>query len=478
MAIKQLRDAWRASTGETRLSILAAFAGLVNLWVGLLLGVIAACRFMARDRIQFERHLPLWYALPTLAALGFLAQGVSQPADDLLRHLTAGELGFDYRAQYPWSDLPKANLWLGFDWALWQLQQLGLSKEFLRQWIPGLFLVLQSAVLYGALRRVLPAQRANPELFLIAGALGLLLVTPRSLLGRPEMLLLIMAATAWLPRTLIGAVGWIAAFLVCIPVYWLGWAYAPFALLLVPERISLARRIGIAAALGLAHLAFWQWYTGDYLGLMQWLKGTLSVKATENSEMLHALSISAGWVFFVLLALSGAALNLRRLVASAGVLLLLVWLALPNQVRYLAAIVLVALPWMYRQFAVMSLARAVRIPQVVVLMALGVAAALTVPRFEPVPEFKLPATARVYSESPYATVFFGEKGISVDPSFALGATKKPWDDLKDPKKQDQQCRLLREGRFTHLIENTRTAPVECGTLKSVQGPWRLWELAQ
>lgn len=468
--------AWARCAPATRLSLVAVVCALLNPWLGILVGLSAAWLFARTQPFDLTQHRKLAYFLPVGVALAFIGQGESLPADDLMRHLSAWELGFDYRPQYPWSNLPKANLWLGFDYLLGVLQTAGASKSFLLQWIPGLSLLLQSVVLFFALERALPARRHNTALFLMAGALGLLALTPRSLLGRPEMFLLIFGATAWFCQTRARAAIWAVGYLLLIPFYWLGWVYAAFALLLAPAALSLVTRIGIAALLGLVHLAFWQAYTGDYLGLLVWLKSTLSVLAGENEPMLKSFSFWFCWVLVAGISLALSTLNKRRFLATLPVLMLLVWFTLPNQIRYVAAIAFVALPWLYRTFSLWSAAVKVRIPLVVVLMSMSVAAALAVFPTTPVAKFELPATARVYSESPYATVFYGKPGIAVEPSFALGATKPEWQDIN--KNGVMNCALLHKGGFTHVIEKSLEKPVECAQLTAVQGSWRLWTLTK
>ena len=466
-----------SSSTETRLATFAGLLGMANIWGAVLVGMVAVWRYCGHALLDFHRNFALWFFLPTVATLTFIAFGNVQPVDDLLRHLTAGGIGYDYRTQYPWSDLPKANLWFGYDWLLWQLQELGLTKTFLRQWVPGLSVVLQSIVLFYALKRALPENRQNPALLLLLGALGALLLTPRSLLGRPEMFVLIFAASAWIPRSRIGVVTWIAGYLALIPMYWLGWAYAPFALLLWQARLSFARRIAIGVALGLAHLGFWQWYTGDYLQLMLWLKGTLTVRASENLELLYGFATFAGFIFVGLLSFAVSLLNRQRMALAGGVILLFAWFAAPNQIRYLAALAFISLPWLYRQMGVWIAARGLSISPVIVLLALG-CACLAATAKGPVPTFALAATDRVFSESPYATVFFGQKGVSVDPSFALGATKEPWSGLKDSTRESEHCQLLAKGGFTHVVEKTRHSLLDCADLVQVEGEWRLWKLRQ
>ncbi|KWA83929.1 hypothetical protein WL29_21420 [Burkholderia ubonensis] len=467
-------EAWGRCAPATRLSIVAAICAVANPWLGLVVGLAAAWLYTRSHHLDFARHLAVWYYTPVLVAVVFVGHGESLPSDDLMRHLSAWQLGFDYRAQYPWSDIPKANLWLGFDFTLGMLQKAGLSKPFLLQWVPALSLVLQSVVLFGVLNRMLPARRRHAELFLLAGALGLLTLTPRSLLGRPEMFLLIFGMSAWLCRTREQAALWFAGFVALIPFYWLGWVYAPFALLLAPTSLGLVARFVLATLLGLLHLGFWQVYTGDYLGLLLWLKGTLSVPAGENAPLMATLSFWFAWVLLGTLGLALSTLNKRRFLAALPVMLLLTWFALPNQLRYLAAVSFIALPWMYRTFAMWARARQTSIPATAVVLGLAVATALAVFKTEPVPQFALDQHARVYSESPYAAVFYGQPGIAVEPSFALGATRPEWRGLKQG--DALRCDLLQRAGFTHVIEKSLSQPLECADLKSIQGPWRLWTI--
>lgn len=470
--------AWNRCTPATRQALLAVLATTLNAWLGLILGLASAWLYARKEPAALDsvlaQHRALAFFSPVLLALAYLGQGVSMPSDDLMRHLTAWQIGLDYRAQYPWSDIPQANLWLGFDYLLGVLQQVGVSKAWLLQWVPGLSLLLQSVVLYLALDRTLPARKHPASLFLLTGALGLLLLTPRSLLGRPEMFLLILGAAAWLCRTRAQAALWALGYLALVPAYWLGWVYAPMALLLAPSVLSFRQRLSLATVLGLLHLAFWQTYTGDYLGLLLWLKGTLSVPAGENDSLISSLGLWPAWVFAASLSLALSTLNRRRAWQALPVLLLLVWFVLPNQIRYVAALGFVALPWLYRTLAVTAQVRQLQVSPLLVLLALGASAALTV-KPTPVPApFALKASARVYSESPYATVFHGQPGIAVEPSFALGATRAEWKGLKQAGVL--QCDRLEAGQFTHVIEQSLVKPLECAELTQVYGPWRLWTL--
>lgn len=466
---------WHRCADATKVGLLAVALAFVYPWLSFVLGVATVWIYTKQKPLDFEKHRALWFFMPIAASIIYLSHGASLPQDDLLRHITAWRLGFDYRAQYPWSDLPKTNLWIGFDYSLGFLQKLGLSKEFLLQWIPGLLLILQSLVLFGALSRAMPRKHHNTELFLLMGALGTLLITPRSLLGRPEMLLLIFGAAAWLCRTKWQAIAWILGYLLLVPVYWLGWVYAACAVLLAPSAIKLGHRIGIAVCLSFCHLAFWQGYSGDYLGLMIWLRQTLGYLALENYPLAHSLSSSAVWIFCGVLGFTISRLNKRRALVAAPVFLLVLWFCLPNQIRYLSSIVFIAIPWIYSQLAVAARQYNIKVPAIVVLLSLGVVAALNIHRTEgTVPKFKLDSNARVYSQSPYATVFYGDAGISVEPSFAIGASYPQWREMTS--EQALTCEKLQSGNFTHLVEKSMKTIPDCLTLAKLDNEWRLWRV--
>lgn len=465
---------WRRCSLSTRLSLAAVLLTPFNPWIGLIIAWAAVWSTSAKVSASLSQFRFFWFFAPVLIAFLFIGHGESTPTDDLMRHLSAWQLGFDYRSQYPWSTLPAIDPWLGFDWLISLPQRAGVSKAVLLQWIPGFCLLLQSVVLYGLLKRVLPAHRHSTELFLLAGALGMLCLTPRSLLGRPEMFLLIFGMGAGLTVTRRQALLWGLGFLALVPTYWLGWVYAPFALLLAPAVIPLKARLTAAAALFCIHVGAWQMYTGDYLGLLRWLQGTLSVLANENAPMATSLSYWFAWVLLAGIAFALSTLNRRRMMASLPVLALIVWFCAPNQLRYFSAVAACSLPWIYRCVAVLAHARRVSIPPVVALMALSIAAALSIQRTEETPKFQLSSSARVYSESPYATVYFGQPGIAVEPSFALGATKPEWKALRTGA--TLHCEVLQRGKFTHVVEKSLVNPLPCGELSAVQGPWRLWRL--
>ncbi len=190
--------------------------------------------------------------------------------------------------------------------------------------------------------------------------------------------------------------------------------------------------------------------------------------------MLISMSLWFCWALVGALSLALSTLNKKRFLAALPVMLLLCWFAMPNQLRYIAAFTFVALPWMYRTFAEFARARQVRIPTLVVVLGLAMSAALAVFPSDPHPKFALDAHARVYSESPYAAVFYGQPGISVEPSFALGATRPEWRDIK--KHSVMRCDLLLRAGFTHVIEKSLRRPLECADLTAVQGGWRLWTI--
>lgn len=478
---------WTRCAAPARMAGIAVLLTGVNAWLGVLLATVAV--WLQRAQLPTVRRtdspLWLWWLIPVAMALITLSYGKALPPDDLLRHLVAWQIGLDYRAQYPWATVPQANLWLGFDYSLGQLQQWGLPANVLLQWLPGLGLVLTAAVLYGALRRAVPRHRRQPDLFLVVGALGLMLISPRMLLGRPEAFLAVLGGAAWLCRRRGHAALWIAGYLLATPCYWLGWVYAPFALLL-PFR-GFGRKLALVAGLMAVHLTFWQMYTGDYLGLMIWLRGTLSVAASENGPMLQTLAAWPSWVFFLLVGW-GLSLPLRpgssrRLFRGhetthlLPVALLLVWFALPNQIRYQPAMAFALLPWLLRSLVSVRAARresSAPLPQVLVLSALIATGMHQVPQTEDPPRFHMGAHARVFSEQPYATVFYGAPGIAVEPSFALGATKSEWTGLMQRGVFD--CPLAQRAGFTHLVEKSLVQMPTCAVLQEVQGIWRLWRI--
>lgn len=423
------------------------------------------------------RHPGRWLTAVIFAALVTLSYGQALPTDDLLRHLSAWQLGFDYRTQYPWSQLPAANLWIGFDAGLGWLQQIGVPKGALLQWLPGLALVLAGVAIHGSLTRAPFARRVPAELVLSLALLGLLLVAPRALLARPEIFITLFAATAWWCRTRTQALVWATGFLALTPVYWLGWAYAPF--VLVARGISSLQRVALAGLLMAGHLAFWQVYSGDYPGLLTWLASTLSVPAIENRSLVTALVDWPRLGFAVLMAAAtgacfrGGLLRARR---HWPVFLLFGWLLLPNQIRYQAALALAALPWLLQRVAVWLRFRRQRVPMLLILALTGLTVVLLVPQSEPAPHFGLSAKARVYSEQPYATVFYGAPGIAVEPSFAMGATRPAYRQLLHKGAFD--CARAAAGGFTHLVEKSLSQVPACLQLEAVDGPWRLWRMTE
>lgn len=463
---------WHDCSPATRGSLLAVGIFPAHAWAGAVLA-LAATTLAPGQRLSRPGR---WLAAIVLAGLVTLSFGKALPTDDLLRHLSAWQLGFDYRAQYPWSQLPAANLWIGFDAGLGLLQQLGVPKAALLQWLPGLALILAGGVIHGSLSRAPLARRAPAELVLALALLGLLLVAPRALLARPELFITLFAATAWWCRTRTQTLLWATGFLALTPVYWLGGAYAPF--VLVARGLAGAQRLALAGLLMAGHLAFWQAYTGDYPGLLTWLASTLSIPAIENRPLVTALVDWPRLGFAVLLAaclgmsVRGGLLRLRR---HWPVFLLLGWLLLPNQIRYQAALALAALPWLLQRVAVWLRFRRQRVPVLPLLALVGLTAVLLVPQSEPAPHFGLSGKARVYSEQPYATVFYGAPGIAVEPSFALGATLPAYWQLLHKGIFD--CHRAAAGGFTHLVEKSLTQVPACLHLEAVDGPWRLWRLA-
>lgn len=470
-----LIKSWERCSPATRVSLVSAGFALVNLWLGVVVCLAAAVMFTRSEPLSLDGHRDYIFFIPMVVGLLYLSEGISLPPDDLWRHITAWRLDYDYRSQYPWSNLPEANLWLGFDWALGQLQQLGVSKYFLLKWTSGLAIILQTIVLYGGLKRALPARHHNTAIFLLAGALAVLVLTPRALLGRPEIFMLIFGGAAAMCRTRVQSLLWCLSFMLLTPVYWLGWVYAPMALLLAPTVLNIRSRFMLAAILGVAHIAFWDWYTGDYIGLMLWLKSTLTVLAFENAPLLHIFKRWPTWIYVGVLIFTLSTLNKNRAIKAAPYILLMAWFSLPNQSRYFNSICLMMLPWVYQTLCLVVRRYRVKLPPVLVLFFVAMSAMTTVGTVDAQAMFKLGADAKVYSQSPYSTVFQGEKGIQVEPSFALGATKPEWQDLLKDGAAD--CPRLLKAGFTHVIEHNLMSPLACGSVIGVQGQWRLWRIS-
>lgn len=465
--------AWHRCSFETKLSLAALLIAAFNLWLGVVACFCAAAYYSHHNKINLAKHQNILFFAPLLATLISLAEGISVPYDDLMRHLRAWTIGYDYRPQYPWSDLPKTNLWIGFDMALGGLQQLGIKKEILLVWVPGVAIVFQQVVLFFLLKQAFPKHRRNVELFLIFGAIGLLVLSVRPILGRPDSLILTVGAAAALARNPRQAAIWCLSFLLVVPVYWLGWVYAPCALLLAPKKIILRHRILIAASLGTLHVLFWHLYSGDYIGLMIWLKGTLSVLATENYPLLQSFKSLLSFLIMGAIAVVGTTLNKRRAIQSIPHILLVVWFCIPNQIRYYTSIVFVLMPWAYYHLSLVLRVKRISVNPLIAVSTVATAMFLTVAASPSFPTFKLAENARVYSESPYATVFYGKPGIAVEPSFAFGATKPEWRDILT-EDGAPDCQKLVAGKFTHIVEKSITALAPCLTLTEVQGAWRLW----
>ena len=477
-----------ATSASTRLSVLATLAAGVHLWAGVVLVFSAVWLYTQteRDRLSPRKS---WLLAPVfIAAFVWLYNG-SVPQDDLMRHIPAWQLNYSYPVQYPWSDLPAANFWLGFDWALGALQHAGASPQQLLQGVPVIAFLLGGLVFFFSLRSAAPQVSANA--FLLVGLLGLFLIAPRMFLGRPEAFVSIVAAAVWLCTTRVRIAAWVGLMLLCIPVYWLGWAYAPFALLLP---VSWLLRFTIASGLFLANLVVWQIYTGDYLGMMVWLKGTLSVQASENAPLGAILLTLPGMAFALLLSVALFKFSLgRELIPrdaspfwqkkTMGIapLLLLLWLILPNQIRYSASIAFALLPWLLQQVSRwegtnLALEQPVwtRISSLVLIAVLTLSSVHLPPTQPEPPKFALNKGAKVFAENPYAAVFYAKGLIQVEPSFALGATKTQWKDLLKNKDTKLDCSLVKRAGFTHVIEQSLAKRVDCLDLIDVQGPWRLW----
>lgn len=388
----------------------------------------------AQECVNFRGtvHRILAFFAPVAIALLLIAQGKVLPSNGLMRHLQSWQVQFDYRTRHPLSDLPKFNPWVDFDAVLWHMQNgAGLSPHALAPWVQAVCVLLLSLVLFDILECVLSRHRHAATLFLLSSTVALLALMQSTLLGRPEMFLLIFAASAWLCPTLGLAALWGLYFFLLLRWWWFGWVFAPFALLLAPRRLSLGCRTLIALCLTALHWFSWKIKSGSHLTLLHQQLGSAGLSMFGDEVRLPGLSL---WHFWF----CSAALTLVMAVRS-------------------------------RQRWSLALTRALALA----LTVAGALLAVQTPTEDP-PRFSLDSYARVYSEAPDATVFYSAPGIAVEPSFAPGATRAPWRALHSDLAG--RCDLLLSGGFTHVVEKSLAQPIPCAHVQQVQGPWRLWRI--
>ena len=485
----KIRSAFAALHFSTLLALLGTAIAFANVWLGAVIAMTAVWKHTREQADLSPKRY--WILLPVAVTCVTWSLGGGLPTDDLLRHILAWKLDYNYSTQYPWSDIPTVNYWLGFDMTLgWLQTAMYASPKALLYGVPIAFYLMGAAVLCASLKKAAP--EAPTWLFLSLSALGLILIAPRMLLGRPEALITLVAACAWLVDSRKRAGLWLGAMLALIPFYWLGWVYAPFVLLIARP---LREKVLIGAVFVGLHLAFWQYYTGDYIGQLIWLQGTMWQPANENLPLAYAAGMAGGMAFLILLSWSlshlpwhtlrkdplieqsYSVLNFGRaaFIPGISVLLLVVWLAIPNQIRYHAAIVFVLMPWLLQRLTRQATRVKFAPPALLLLCALAFSGLYQVPVSPSAPKFALESGAKVWSQSPFATVFFAKGPLQVEPSFAFGSTLKAWRGIEN-ELMAQNCDLLQKAGFTYLIERTLPKRVDCLELKEIDGEWRLWQL--
>lgn len=465
---------------EDRKNLLAALSIPVFMINELAGGMVAlACVLLYLKEgfaITFRRPF-IWLVIPSLMIVASIFYHKLLPQDDLLRHVVSWKIGFDYRAQYPWADIPKTNLWIGFEYILYLFQQIGIDKETLVLWVTSTSVMLGTLVIFFSLNASVPSSSRYRDLLLLVGFLGCSLTIYRFMMGRPEGFMAAFGATAWLVRSRKQAILWGCLYVLLIPFYWLSWIYAPFALLLKPVK----HKILYTAVLFACSVGFWQVYSGDYIGLLLWLRGTLDILALENLPQGISFMSWNGFVFVLLIAWILATefrdkKFLLRLKKNAPVWFILVWFLLPNQIRYVPTAVLAVLPFVFRKIVVYRRAGIIgNIHPVAIFIALWLTWLSSFPGERTLPQFAFNKTDRVYSEEPFAVAFYSEPGVSIDPPFAFGATRPEWRYLI--KDHHIDCERILKGGFTHVVEKSLEGEVpSCLRLKAVQNHWRLWEV--
>lgn len=467
----------------TRLVLIVPVLLAVSPWMGLL-SIFMAFWLRHLERPYFSENVSRAkaasiYAFFSLLWAVWMVFSSYVPTDDLARHLRSWELGYDYRLQYPWSNVPKESLWIGFDMLLGQLQAWGAAPQKLIKGVPSVALLLNAFVWWVVLTSITRSAPKKQGLVFLFAAMAWVVTMPRMTLGRPEAFMAALSALAWICRTRAKKITWVIGFLGLVPFYWLGWVYAPMVFLMpcLRLRAKFIASVGLAAA----HLGFWQLYTGDYLEVLTWVKGTLSVPASENASLMTAIGDVSGWLLPVIggwafaYKLKEGKDRMSLLVIAAGLL----WFSLPDQIRYQPMLAYVLIPFILKTVVEDKtveawLSKFLILPAMALPFALCLSLIATIPPSRDYSKFSLPAGARVLSQDPFMTVFHAKGRIAVEPSFAAGATLPEWKNIWTERSVD--CRKLKDGGFTYVVEKTFKEIPNCVTLSEVQKDWRLWQV--
>lgn len=312
-----------------------------------LLGV-AAVAVIFRDSlwegfsVLFERQnaswVPILFFVPLCLHLFGKQGGLPFAApDDLMRHLTAYQAGFDYSSRFVHQAivLPEnRSLWFGYEWIAGRLHA----------WVGGAlaaFMLIAACIglVYVVTRAAFArAAAGHPEQVLIVAAAMVLFVAHftvnRALLGRPEIIVSMVGLSACVLR----ARTWVVLMSLSAPLYWLTPIFVPFALLL-PGGWRL--RLVSGFVVGVMSAGFWLGYMGwDWLELIRKTSDAASsrlISPTEGGPIVTALlQPHIGLPLLIALAVIRAS-SWKRLIAPV---LLIGWFFLPDQSRYLGSVLL------------------------------------------------------------------------------------------------------------------------------------------
>ena len=468
-----------------QLAALAAVAAVAffNPSLAMMLGALCAAAWLRGDTLPVLRREAAGWWLAALLPLVVLAAAVGTQvpiaSDDLLRDIAVARYGFDYRAMYPLSapQLPDFSLWWGFDRLLAAISGTtgALPAVWLAQGAAGVGL---AAVLLLAGRWILPASPDRPFWVGIGVLLVFGLTLHRVLLARPELFLATWAVAAVLARTPGRIALWCLAGLAASAAYWLMPLYLPAVLLL---KARWTHRFVIAALLCAFHVGLWHVLSdGTYLQTVLWLPQALGDQVATVAENASLAGYILLWPFALLLA--GAVLAAASASTARAPLLLAVYFAASDQVRYVSVVapLLLLAAWAGLAARPLRLPDAVRLGLLVVLPLLALQLAGRTSSLKDSPTFDLPTgslTLTAFGHAAYAVPFFARGKPTVEPSYALGAAPLGVQTLSYELLQGRlNCTEARRWKFTNVLERTLTEAPPCLVLVGVQGPWRLWAL--
>jgi len=449
--------------------------------------VVPALYFLARvhpkiDGSQVEawlqKHCRLVIWIPALLVILMFVVRRPAPLDDLLAitAIASGTFSHDSFAFSRWGNLP-ASPWYGFEILLSRVTPY-LGQDITIMVIQALSVLLTSVSITLAVRGRMHGRTdlVLPALVLIGLAMASMAIG-RAYNGRIESFFFAWAIAAfWMPARF-----WLAAGIVMTPLYWLSWIYVPAALLL---KAPLFHRVIIASILFVATAITWDLIAGGHYMAMfamtsQWLAERQGMIG-ENVPLLTGLAGSSAALFLMI---AGALLAIygKGHRKEWPLILVAVWFAIPDMIRYLPLIATVIAVWIMgvrarnqRQFPPAVILLAAFFP-----MAIAFSSALPSSGMSTLPKFNIPPGSVVVgalNHGLYASILHNP-GIRPSPAFEIGST-----DIEIQKavkalqsKGEFDCSLLRFYQIDYVLDNRLTHIPPCLRLDQVHGSWRLWK---